>query len=695
MQKFNLCCAITLCFLSLFATTAHGFQESFEVGDNVEFSFLGNTLQGEVIEAGRGWPKVEFIYRDKTRSQTFPPSRLTFLDGDEVDSNSSGDSQMDSTELTSQMRQWVDSTGDFKIKAKLLSSKNGKVRLEKEDGLIVSLPSNKLSDDDQKFIRDLELQKEKENSADNPFAGGVKKPGSSKRAASGSAKKINAISVENSSNEVALAAKGWNVTPDTGKPATDKGRVVSTPTLFTKHAFHNRPSKISIGPGNRVAALSRNNPFDSGSEIVVVDLANSKSKPPINIRYKESTLLAISSNGETAVTFRKSEGRNPGFVDFWKLGSKAERYASWKTATFFDRGGFSPKSGTFIDGDRLLTIGERIVLWDFETAAALYSIPIDKSKEPAFSANKKQIAVASDKMVFIVDTESGTVLGEIEAPHSAEVLSFSNSGNFLAGINKRSGGIWVWDLVDNKLVRELSAQTDSAKSMIWVGEEYLLVNNSELLDIELRAPVWKYSLGHSSSVVSTNDGRFWVSGDSKLRPIQLPQKRLKDITAKHAPDDLLMLKPGSEVSLVFDLPFAPAEQREIRDRLIENLEANDVTVKDSGTELQLFATIKKGEPQTTEVSNFFDHFGRNSETIKFTPNHASLVLKYKGSPVWSRHRRHGPAGMISIQQGETAQQAANRICQPKPGFFSAVRFPKYISRLPSGKPLGESDLKKR
>ena len=678
-------------FTSL-ANSAVNAQEDFEIGDRVELKFLGKTLEGEVIETGRSWPKIEFTYNGETRTQRFPPSRLTLLD----EAASEAEEMPATTELTSEFREWSDSTGAFKIKAKLLSAKNGKIKLEKEDGFVVTLPSLKLSDADQKFIAELEKQKAMETSEDNPFAGGVKKSSGKGRSAGdstrSSANKIEAIVPEVSSNEIALFADGWNVSPDSGgDESSTKKRAISTPTLYTKHAFHNRTSKVSFGPDNKFAALSRSNPFESGSEIVVLDLENAKSKAPLKIRYKDCTLLAISADGKTAVTFRKSEGRNPGYVDFWNLDNVAKRYASWKTATFFERDGFSPKSGVFLDEKRLLTIGKRVVLWDFETAAALYSVPLPKTAKIAFSANNKQIAIPSGDSVFVIDTDDGKVLGEIETPHPADVLAFSHSGNFLAGLAKTNGSIWVWDLAANELVQELSTNLRSTKSMVWVDDDYLLVGNSDLIDVELRASVWKYKPGRGASIIPSSDGEFWLSRDTKLSPLKLPHKPLKVMTAKFDPDSLLVLKPGVEVSLELDLPFAPAEQRNIRDRLVKNLESNNVTVRD-GADLKLVAIIKKGQQKTSEVSGFFDHFGRKSETIKYTPNHASLVLKKKDAVVWGRYRTFGPSGMISTKEGETTQQAADRTCQPTPSFFTSVVFPKYIAVLPSGKPLGESTL---
>ena len=59
-------------------------------------------------------------------------------------------------------RTWSDKTGKFKVKAKLLANAEGKIKLLKEDGLVITVPIDRLSDADQKFLND----------KDNPFSGG-------------------------------------------------------------------------------------------------------------------------------------------------------------------------------------------------------------------------------------------------------------------------------------------------------------------------------------------------------------------------------------------------------------------------------------------------------------------------------------------------------------------------------------------
>jgi len=53
------------------------------------------------------------------------------------------------------MRTWTDSTGKYSVEAKFVALKDGKVRLQKRDGKTISVPVDKLSERDQKQVKQL------------------------------------------------------------------------------------------------------------------------------------------------------------------------------------------------------------------------------------------------------------------------------------------------------------------------------------------------------------------------------------------------------------------------------------------------------------------------------------------------------------------------------------------------------------
>lgn len=71
----------------------------------------------------------------------------------EVESGSS-DPPPPAEEVVAELREWTDNTGAYKIKATFLEVKNGEAQLKRESGETISLPLSKLSDADQKYIRD-------------------------------------------------------------------------------------------------------------------------------------------------------------------------------------------------------------------------------------------------------------------------------------------------------------------------------------------------------------------------------------------------------------------------------------------------------------------------------------------------------------------------------------------------------------
>src|SRR5262245_30753688 len=61
-----------------------------------------------------------------------------------------------------QARTWTDSGGTFSIEATFIELRDGKVGLQRSDGVRIDVPLERLSQDDVKYVRGLE-------DADNPF----------------------------------------------------------------------------------------------------------------------------------------------------------------------------------------------------------------------------------------------------------------------------------------------------------------------------------------------------------------------------------------------------------------------------------------------------------------------------------------------------------------------------------------------
>ena len=338
-----------------------------------------------------------------------------------------------------------------------------------------------------------------------------------------------------------------------GSQGANSSRIINLPKSRSKHAFHNSVSAVASFDHKKYA-VGRTNPFDKQTEVIVVDAKDRRASPIAMIGLKGAGLIAVSPDGGYVVTRRKGRGADKGAIDFWKIsGSTAQHSASWETAGFHDRNGFAPAKAMYVGTSKLLTIGRNIALWDLSAAAAEYSIPLDKSlKTTAISYSGRELAICDGSDIVLVKVTDGNTLGRFTPPGSrTSSLAFSSGGQFLAGMSSTTGSIWVWDLESNELVQELGSPSRTG-SIRWVGDRYLLASG-QLIDIELRVPVWKYTI--DGKLLDGENGSFWLVGKTKAAPVRLPHKDLEARIASLDPEQLLVLKPEPKSLLIFSCRF--------------------------------------------------------------------------------------------------------------------------------------------
>ena len=107
----------------------------------------------------RGWPTVYMIDHEgiirykKPRGPAIDQAIEDLLA--KVDGSTGGAVGSTVGGPVAKMREFVDSTGQFKIRAKFVRFQGGKAFLEKEGGEVIGVSMNKLSKMDQRYIRDL------------------------------------------------------------------------------------------------------------------------------------------------------------------------------------------------------------------------------------------------------------------------------------------------------------------------------------------------------------------------------------------------------------------------------------------------------------------------------------------------------------------------------------------------------------
>ena len=675
-------------------------DEDFSVGDQVEFDFMGSTRTGEITRfTGTDWPYVEFEYRGETKERFFPPNRLKLI------------SPAEPEKPDAKMRVWTDSTGDFTVKAKLLSDENGKVELKKEDGRIVTLAHEMLSDDDNKFLARLASEADEANpfaggvmaDDDNPFAGGVTRP---KKGTKAKERKTPAdkkapprkpkpsaskprVEPEFGTNRLGIAAGGWNVKPIAATPKTALNRAVS---FRSQGRLFAPSSQFSLIPGTQQIAAMYGSFGKLGFILADLESGNVRS---LSIRKERAELFASAPDAESVVLKIDGRGGASDSLEFWDVsGGLSRSNASWSLANFHDRNGFDPEFGAMLDKNRMLTFGRRIILWDCETATDQYTLDIKTNTAPVFTHDGKQFACAVDDGIVFVEAASGKVLGMLsDKQMQADAMAISESGQFLVAGYSKTELLVVWDLNSGQPIAEFVSPDRRVSSLHWVGDRHLLVNDRHLMDMSLQTTVWEYKSNPTGKVVQSNDGRFWFLTSKKVTPISLMTPEIEEKTAAIDPDELLVLQPGDSVAVEIKLPFPRDETQRLRKNVAKQLEDKELIAKD-GSPIRLVMSVERLKPEELEVSSLHDPFGRRgTETIKYTPCLAKAELMRGEEVLWSRSNRYGPGRghIIHSQQGETTQQAAKRMCQPDVKFFQSVSVPQYLRQLPPGM-KGESTI---
>ena len=705
--QFFLVVAMTLLFSTAFSLASaqeDSNGQKLDIGDTIEFEFHNKSVAAEILEFTRlGWPVVNVEFDGRTIEWKLPSNRTKL-----VRTENEKPTAVQASHSAPELRSWTDSSGKFTVKAKLISSIDGKVKLEKEDGRVINLTLEELSAKDQQYLEEL-AKAAAENDPENPFAGGVPNPDSNPFEPSG--RSNSKTLVESTSNRVrtkiltptisnliSFKSPADNFQPDPFEPTGKKlDRSIDYSTVMTEHEFHHDYS-VCFSRNNKFAAVCISNPFENRSAINIANLETGETIASAEIQIKKLAVMAIADDGKTVITVPKSVG-NSRNLDVWNIeGNIVRKTVSWRSSRFRSNSKFRPDAGLFVDPNKLLTLGNHLALWNIDGADCVYSIRSRESfvhsSSPALSPGRNQVALAYDHSIFVIEAETGTVVSELKTGDDpVEQLAFSQSGQLLAGISRSTGSIDVWDIQTRELIQQLGTADQGVKSLHWCGDRYLLINGSELIDVELRTPIWRYDVSRAE-LVNGHDGRFWIIGSNRMKPIDLPHKDFDDQTATLNPDDLLLLKPGAELSIHFDTVFAPAVEQRILRQMEQNLNSIDVVVtKDA--ELQLIASVKKLRESTATVRPFASGpFGRrrSTETITYTPHLATISLVKNGNEMWSKSRRFGPGSVIDGNENETSQQTADRLCKPQPEFFSSRKFPRYFAQLPSGKVLGTSEI---
>ena len=569
-------------------------------------------------------------------------------------------------------REWTDSTGRFKVTAKLREVQDDSVFLITDDGRTLKIAIERLSSRDQEFLK----------SGANPFedVGSLPKKQSSHAAWD----KDKTVNWDAAKEVVFTGGVPWNVPIPNNELKFEPSRA----GLRKKANFHEGMHRLAINPGIRRAVAGFTVSFSVPRPLTRLSLIDVESGKAIHSEQVEANMkpLALLNDGST-ILMRGADKANgsfetPGQLQLWRLkGKKIVRTASWTPYPKAHRSFGRVVDGAIaeaypIQGSLVLTLtnSASLALWDIYKQQPIWFSNLNKQNfGVSVSTDRKLVAVFNNKTVAVAEVATGKILGSIGIEARSvgwNRICWSPSGKRL--LLSSIGDLRVVNVESGEVETDfhLSDAPVATGALAYPHEDFALLDNKLLVHLPSRIRVCNYT-GASSIETVGSTSFIAVSGSSGgvVVPANFPHKTAQEMLSK-AQDDptLFLIHPGVKVSV--DVAGVPGRFREEVRKGVEE------SANKSGYELSPQAPLKlvaQITGPTTEATSYIGHGSHVVNQYKST-----IKILWQGKVLWHRSGTNIPH-MLMTQGNETVEDALRRHGEkPNVSMFANQRFPEYL-----------------
>ncbi|MDP1562837.1 MAG: SHD1 domain-containing protein [Pirellulaceae bacterium] len=676
---------------------------------HIAYTLVNVLVVGWVVLASTGGDRGAVAANEELEFQA-----VSFLE-----SKTHGQNSAPLFEYQDDYRTWTDATGKFSVEAKIFELGESEVKLLKRDGRIVTLPFERFVEGDQSYLKEVLQKRAAEQS---PFEDQSLGPGASTGVEDMSSDRSNGSEQPNSllrlqlpfqgqnvqiANEIPFGQVEWSYVPGEQKKH-DRDRSISLPkSKFdeSEKVFTTSTPRFSGRAGELVTVL-RNNSRSDFLEAIVVDVNKETIRSHFTLPVQSLRDFVVSPSGDRVVTIHDPVKDSDGGIVFWKINDGrlipeknwnfdklAEADSRSNTSSSSNK--FYADSSMFVDENRLFTAGKQLALWDIEADKCIYSV--SDTGRPKFSRDFSHVAFFRNDSIWLMRIIDGALVGRIRCDQVdtsySICLEFSPDNRRLVVIMGKA--IYGFDLTNGAI--DFSVDSSGPfREVQWADNSLLLVNGRSVVDPKLEVEVWRYE--------STNDPELtiigsttWFSSRSELLGIELINKvhrnEIVKNTAGLTKEDLIVYRPGTKLALVTNLALLNDQASPIAEKLKAKLEQQGFVI-DNNAPLRLEASVTRGEPVEEEFeTRERSAFGRVTERVRYTPHVSELKLTRDGEVIWNASERHRFSGIfLRLADGESPQDAVERLSRPDPNFFSQTTLPANLIRLPKGRPVGKSQL---
>lgn len=671
------CGAVSLGLGLLFLAAAFG-QQIPQVGEVVEVRRTMNWEAADVLQVLARGRVVRVRLKKSGRETVVPIDRVRPVGERPAQQQAAAGSDF---------RVWSDKSGKYTVDAKLTKFDGKLVHLQKRDGSTVEVPLEKLSADDIAFVAKSSVTSSVADAEEpeNPFSASASAEGST---AGATATEVTLTPSNRNAARQVIPSKPTDATYEPDIRAAPDGEPAESIALPNKTGFFEKVTGMIASPRSAAALIARTHappgkPAESQLDIVDLEAGERVSSVPLP---PETSVLDVTGRDPMRILTRSAAfgfgGKSR--LDVWELQNrKLAHRVSWEPYGDLEKFQKDVAWAAFLDPSHVMTASSkgRLVKWRVDDLEPIFRCQTSGKPQPLVTPGRRFLVASFDVGLGVMDTENGELAAVIETSRTdLQQIAFNPDGTKLAAISGST--IYLWDVSSGQLVDEIVVPVSTGSELDWVTENELLLGREYLFDLQRRIVLWQYKLGHNGALTRYSGDLFvYLAADQSGRSRGLFSARLPHGAARAAADDLsadqlLVLKPGSEVTIRMQTNLPPAEQQKAYQALKAKCEANSFTVA-SNSPLVLKATSKLGKPKEVTY-RMFGSF-RNM-TREVTPIQYTLELFENQREIWKTSGAGGPGFHISLKKNETIDNAIERLSQPNASFFTRVKIPRKLAR---------------
>ncbi|MEZ6064534.1 MAG: hypothetical protein R3B90_02240 [Planctomycetaceae bacterium] len=429
------------------------------------------------------------------------------------------------------------------------------------------------------------------------------------------------------------------------------------------------------------------------------DLTSGERLQELKFDY-DGDLLSISPEGSRFMVLNPTDGDR---VDVFST-DNYQHIAGWYP---FGRSNSNHDQSTFLVA-AVLAGSNHVVALSGDGELACWSLPevtpvfhTYKASQPAVSPTGKYVGYCDGSNYRFIETATGNVVGHIPDVGRVQAAAWQPSGGRVALLSEHKAGYYLFtvDVASGEISPPFPVPVISGH-LSWCGDDYVLIDQSKLLDVRQKGVAWTYLLaqGDMIPVAGSSDVFYLAAGGARGRisrselPTSGERSRLDglDLTPN------IVLKPGEACAVEYRLSHPSHDQgmqSEIKQLFERQLTEHNIKV-DPAAPVKLI--ISSSETSGEQINQTYHRFGQGDEQVSYTAKSGQFRAAFEvgGQTAWQHTTNSGKGGfMVSTREGQTIEQSLEESYQgASKNAFQSFQLPPFVFSPESANGAGTTTL---